>query len=127
MTCGAICPDNPDLSCELAPGHSQLWRYGAWQDHGAPSRNNTYWTQPPYAETDADTVAKAARLAQTNPHLKALLYELLGDAPAVAYNPPTSLIPALPPLGIGQDGTMDLPEYRAKGYTVIAPRNEPGR
>lgn len=125
MNCGASCPDNPSLTCELTPGHPQVWRYGAWQDHGAPSQGNTFWTQPPYADDEADTVAKAARLATLNPHLRALLYELMGDAPSVPFNPPTALIPAIPALPQPEQ-TLDLPEYRAKGYTVIAPRPIPG-
>src|SRR5438270_282164 len=45
--CGIGNPDAPGAySCEYPLGHDRIWRYGAWQDHGAPSAR-VCWVVPP--------------------------------------------------------------------------------
>jgi hypothetical protein len=114
--CGAGNPDHPDAAyrCEYPAGHDRLWRYGAWQDHGAPSAN-VWWVVAPYSEDDVAAVHYVIQRITKNPQLEALL---LNELAAIGVSVEALTHGAHAP----QINRPDRPEYRAAGYTVIEPR-----
>jgi hypothetical protein len=141
--CGAGNPDHPDADyrCEYPTGHDRIWRYGAWQDHGAPSVP-VFWVVPPYGEDEVGAVSFVIERAKANPQIEALLVTELaamgweidrasdrpGGPPTDPFTPRFDLEDAatdeFAALAYGAHAPHpDRPEYRAAGYTVIEPRN----
>lgn len=143
--CGAGNPDHPDASyvCEYPVGHDRIWRYGAWQDHGAPS-TQTWWVVAPYTEDEQAAVAFVIGRAKDNPQVETLLLSELaalgwalertmprpGGVPTDPFTPrfdggdPDDADTAEFALNYGAHAPAvpDRPEYRAAGYSVIEPR-----
>jgi hypothetical protein len=143
--CGAGNPDHPeaDYACEYPAGHERIWRYGAWQDHGAPSVP-VFWVVPPYGEDEVGAVSFVIERARANPQIEALLLTELaalgwaverierpGGPSTDPYTPRFDLDDAatdeFAALRYGvhaplPDPHPDRPEYHAVGYTVIEPR-----
>jgi len=133
--CGAGNPDVPDADyrCEYPTGHDRIWRYGAWQDHGAPSVP-VFWVVPPYTEDEVGAVQFVIERARANPAIELLLRSELaaleprpGGAPTEPFTPRFDAEDAdtteLEALTYGQHAPTrpDRPEYRAAGYTVYEP------
>lgn len=140
--CGAGNPDNPDAPyrCEYPVGHDRIWRYGAWQDHGAPS-GQVWWVVPPYTEDELGALNFVIGRVQANPHLETMLVSELaalgwrieraaprpGGVPTEPFSPrfedpdaDTTEFAALT-YGAHAPAVPDRPEYRAAGYRVIEP------
>lgn len=138
--CGAGNPDHPDAPyrCEYPAGHDRIWRYGAWQDHGAPSQP-VWWVVAPYTDDELGAVNFVLSRAQANPQIEALLTAELaalgwevqritprpGGAPTDPFTPrfdPDADTTELAALSYGgHAAAVDRPEYRAAGYRVIEP------
>ena len=140
--CGIGNPDAPGAySCEYPLGHDRIWRYGAWQDHGAPSAR-VWWVVPPFTEEEDALIALVAERIDVNPHFEELLtQELAAHGIGLERIRPRAGGPATDPFtprfspddvdttemaaithGTHAAPPDAYPEYsRARGYTILPP------